>query len=108
MTFILIFNLLISWKWEDVGGIIYLILGAIFYFFVPFLPLMMWNDQMLHPFHYCSIPLGLIGALFCFRYYKLEKESLVFIFCPFCGLKMPKPDRFTSCIVCNKDLAFLN
>lgn len=104
LTIIFTINLVVSWKWEETGGIFYLILGGFLYYFFPLL----WLDSVLNPFYFCSIPAGLIGILFLFHYNNFEKKPLELIFCPFCGLKMPKPDKFTSCIVCYKDLTFLN
>lgn len=56
-TFTVIITLLIAWRWEKVGGIIFIILG-LFYLF------MTLNNFNLSAFLLIPIPLLLIGATF--------------------------------------------
>ena len=33
-----------------------------------------------------------------------EKSDLVFVYCPFCGTKMPRSSNLKFCSVCGKDI----
>jgi len=56
-VFIILGVLLLSWKWEWVGGIVYIVLG--FYYL-----LKMWNGRHIETLLIISLPLFILGILF--------------------------------------------
>ena len=67
---IMIILLLISWKWELIGGICYIILGiAITVYMILFRPEIWYNSFFL------SGPLFFVGLLFIMHYFIFEKKK---------------------------------
>jgi hypothetical protein len=76
-TYILIALLVIAWKWELIGGLIYLLIGL---GFIPFI--FSHNYHMNHSIGMTlfivlmiNIPFALVGALFIISHYKRKKEQ---------------------------------
>lgn len=67
-SFILIAILLVAWKWQLIGGILYIIAGLIYLIFTGGMPLMVYTVI-------CG-PVFLIGILFISNHILEKKESL--------------------------------
>lgn len=75
-SFVLIAFLLIAWKWELAGGIIFILIGLVF---SPII--FMHNYRMNHSVYmslnvllFITFPFILVGILFVLSYYKKKKE----------------------------------
>jgi hypothetical protein len=78
-SFVLIIILVIAWKWENIGGIIFLSLG------MAFTPFIFWGNYANNHSVWISlvvvltitVPLILVGALFMMSYYTRRKAAEV-------------------------------
>ncbi len=78
-SYILIALLIIAWKWELIGGLIFLLIGL---GFSPFI--FIRNYHMNHSIWMSlfiilmiNIPFAIVGILFILSYYKKKKESAI-------------------------------
>ena len=76
-SFVLIIILIIAWKWENIGGIIFLAIGLAF---TPFI--FIWNYSMNHSVWISlgvilmiTFPFILVGVLFMLSYYTRRKAA---------------------------------